>query len=256
MSIPEAVSRRELVIIGAGGFGAVAASIAESMNAASARHNGAAPWEVIGFADGDAAKRGTRHAGHAVLGTVEEVGRNFHGRVLWFFCAIGDNRARAEMAWRAQEFGWKPASLVHPSAILDSTVEIGAGSYIGPAVVISYNSKVGAHVVVDAHASVGHDAVLMDFCEVFSGARVNGNCQVGESALIGCNATLLPGTLVGDRAVVGANSLAGGLVEPDTTIFGVPARIIRRARNPFSARQRVRVAKEGQYGQHDAGEDN
>ncbi len=239
MRVPSAVCKRELVIIGAGGFGAVAACFADDMNAATIHHNGAGSWGVIGYADDDAAKRGTRHAGCAVLGTVEEVDCEFRGRDLWFFCAIGDNRARAEMARRALKLGLKPATLVHPSAIVDSTVEIGAGSLIGPLVVASSNTKIGAHVVIDAHVSIGHDAVLMDFCEVFAGARINGNCQLGEYALVGCNATLLPGTLLGDGAVVGANSLAHGVVEPNTTIFGVPARTIRRGMSLLSAQERA-----------------
>lgn len=251
MSIPH---KRELLIVGAGGFGAIAVWIAETMNGHVTHHNGSGLWDVIGYADCDTAKHGTRHAGHPVHGSIEEVGRAFQRNALWFFCAIGDNRARAEMVQRALKFGWRPATLVHPSAIIHSTAEIGVGSCIAPAVVISYKASVGAHVVVDAHVSIGHNAVLMDFCEVFPGARVNGNCHVGEYALIGCNATLLPGTFVGDRAVVGANSLAHGLVEPDTTIFGVPARVIRRGLNPLSAQERGRVAEETAYGNNDSSE--
>jgi sugar O-acyltransferase (sialic acid O-acetyltransferase NeuD family) len=251
MSVPQ---KCELLIVGAGGFGAIAAWVAESMNAQVTHYNGSGPWDVIGYADCDTSKRGTQHAGHPVHGNIEEVDRAFKGHALWFFCAIGDNRARAEMVQRALKFGWRPATLVHPSAIIEKTAEIGAGSCIAPAVVISCKARVGAHVVVDAHVSVGHNAVLMDFCEVFSGARINGNCQVGEYALIGCNATLLPGTLVGNRAVVGANSVARGWVEPDTTIFGVPARIIRRDVNPLSARERQSVAEETGYGGHDSSE--
>lgn len=236
-SVANIPCQRELLIIGAGGFGAVAASFAEEMNAASL--TGAAPWDVIGYADGDAAKRGSRHVGHPVYGNMDDVGREFQGRELWFFCAIGDNHARARMARRAQKLGWKPATLVHPAAILDSTVHIGAGSCIGPATVISFNTRVGAHVVIDSHVSTGHDVALMDFCEVFSGARINGNCQIGEYAVVGCNATLLPGTIVGDRAVVGANSLAHGLIEPDTTILSVPTRTIRRGIHPLSVQERT-----------------
>lgn len=243
-------SKRELVIIGAGGFGTVAASIADSMNAVAIGGNGAALWDVIGYVDGDAAKGGTRHAERAVLGTIEGVGRNFRGRALWFFCAIGDNEARTKMARYAQSLGWRPATLVHPSAIIDGTAEIGAGSCIAPVVNVSYKAKIGAHVVVDSHVSIGHGAVLMDFCEVFSGARINGNCQVGKYAVVGCNATLLPGTVVGDRAVVGANSLAHGLVEPDATVFGCPARVLRRGLNLLSARERSWVAKETADGDH------
>lgn len=253
MTSASAVRTRELLIIGAGGFGAVAASIADSINAAASHPDGAGPWEVIGYADCDAAKRGTRHAERVVHGTIEQAGRAFQGRPLWFFCAIGDNQARAAMVQRALKFGWTPATLVHPSAILDRTAEIGGGSFIGPLVVVSWKTRIGAHVVVDAHVSIGHNAVLMDFCEVFSGARINGNCQVGEYALVGCNGTLLPGTLVGRGAVIGANSLAHGVVAPDTTSVGVPPRIIRRGMNLFSGPPRTWAAMEANHGEDDSG---
>jgi sugar O-acyltransferase (sialic acid O-acetyltransferase NeuD family) len=239
-------SKRKLVIIGAGGFGAVAASLIDCMNAVPVHPNGTTLWDVIGYVDGDTAKCGTRHAGRPVLGTIEELGRDFRGREPWFFCAIGDNQKRAKMARRAESLSWKAATLVHPSAIVDPTVEIGAGSYIGPAVVISYKTKIGDYVVIDSHVSVGHNAILMDFCEIFSGARINGNCHVDKYALIGCNATLLPGAYVGDRAVVGPNSLAHGWIEADTTIIGVPARMIRRGARPIE--ERAPVAKEATYG--------
>jgi sugar O-acyltransferase (sialic acid O-acetyltransferase NeuD family) len=249
MNIASAVCKRELLIIGAGGFGAVAARVAESMNAAA--HNGVGPWKVVGYADCNPAKHGTRHDGRVVHGTVEEAAQAFEDRALWFFCAIGDNQARARMVQRALKFGWRPAALVHPSAILDPTTEIGGGSFIGPFVVISWNARIGAHVVVDAHVSIGHNAVLMDFCEVFAGARINGNCQLGECAVVGCNGTLLPGTLVGRCAVVGANSLAHGVVAPDTTVVGAPPRIIRRGMNVFSSPPQTWAAMEANHGERD-----
>jgi sugar O-acyltransferase (sialic acid O-acetyltransferase NeuD family) len=226
--------KRELVIVGAGGYGSVAASVADDINTLASKHDQEAPWDVVGYADSDATKIGRRHAGRAVLGTIEEVDRDFHGRDLWFFCAIGDNDARAKIVRLAKGLGWKPATLVHPSAILAGNVEIGAGSYIGPASVVSVDTKIGAHVIIDMHVSIGHDAVLKDFCAVFPGARISGCCCLGEYALVGSNATLLPGTKLGERAVVGASSLAHGSVEPDTTILGVPGRVVHRRRSSLS----------------------
>jgi hypothetical protein len=59
-----------------------------------------------------------------------------------------------------------PATLIHPTAILSSNGEVGAGSYIGyiwPRSVTSVNTKIGAHAIVDTHVSIGHDADLKDF---------------------------------------------------------------------------------------------
>lgn len=228
MSVISAVGTHELVIIGAGGFGAIAASVADEINAIAIAHDRPAPWDVIGYADRDPAKRGTRHAGHPVHGTLDDLIRDFYGRELWFFCAVGENSARAKIVRTAEGSGWKPATLMHPTAIVASNVEIGAGSYIGPVSVTSVNTRIGAHVIVDMHVSIGHDAVLSDFCSVYPGARISGCCRLGECAMVGSNATLLPGAVVGDRAVVGAGSLASGFVEPDTTVLGVPARILCR----------------------------
>jgi sugar O-acyltransferase (sialic acid O-acetyltransferase NeuD family) len=227
-SVPGAACQRELVIIGAGGFGAIAASVAGDINATGIANDRPAPWNIIGYADGDVAKRGTRHVGYPVHGTLEDVDRDFPRRELWFFCAIGENNVRANVARVAERLGWRPATLVHPTAILSNNVEVGAGSYIGPLSVTSVNAKIGAHAIVDMHVSIGHDAVLRDFCAVYPGARISGCCRVGEYVLVGSNATLLPGTVVGDGAVVGAGSLAGGSIEPGITVLGVPARMIYR----------------------------
>jgi sugar O-acyltransferase (sialic acid O-acetyltransferase NeuD family) len=230
-SVLNSISARELVIVGAGGFGAVAASVADDINAAAIERDCAAPWDVIGYADLDTTKRGALRGGRTVRGTLEEVGRDFHDRELWFLCAIGDNRARAKMVRLAEEFGWKAATLVHPTALVDSTVKVGPGSFIGPLSTISVNAEIGSHVVIDTHVSVGHDAVIKDYCAVSPGARITGYCCLEESVFIGCNAALFPGTHVGERAVVGASSLACRSVEADTTVLGVPARTIYRRRN-------------------------
>lgn len=228
MSFNNGEVKRELVIIGAGGFGAIAACVADDINAALKQSDDQAKWNLIGYADGDPAKRGTNHAGRTVHGTIEEVGLNLRGHEVWFFCAIGNNGARATMAKVAEELGWKPATLVHPSAIVARSAEIAAGTYVGPGTVISSNARIGAHVILDMQVSVGHDAVISDFCSVFPGARITGCCRLEEYVLVGANAALLPGTVVGDRAVVGACSLAHGHVPADTTILGVPARIIQK----------------------------
>jgi sugar O-acyltransferase (sialic acid O-acetyltransferase NeuD family) len=217
---------RKLVIVGAGGFGAIAASTVDDINATTRFR-----WDLIGYADSDAAKRATQVSGRIVHGTMEDVDREFCGHELWFFCAIGDNTARDNMVRLAEKLGWQPATLIHPTAVLARPVEIGRGSYIGPAAVVSVNAKLGAYSFIDMHASVGHDAVIQDFCAVFPGARVTGCCRVGKSAVIGSNATLLPGTIVGDRAVVGAASLGHGSIASDTTVLGVPAQVIHRRTN-------------------------
>ena len=62
--------------------------------------------------------------------------------------------------------------LIHPSAIvdaraqLDSTVEVGAYSIIGPDVSIGARTKVGPHVVIDGHTTIGADNTFFQFSSI------------------------------------------------------------------------------------------
>ena len=218
---------RKLIIIGAGGFGAEAAWVAREMTSVSSRAGSLVTgWSLVGFADSDERKRRTLHAGYPVHGTIEQAAEALAGE-LWFFCAIGDNSTRRHLATAAHSLGWKPATLVHPAALIADTASLLAGTYVGPGSVVSNNARIGEHAIVNMHVSVGHDVVVGDYCQLSPGSRISGFCHIEDLAFLGSNAVLMPGTQVGRGAVVGASSMAHGRIEADTTVCGVPARIVR-----------------------------
>ncbi len=220
----------DLIIIGAGGFGAEAAWVARDMTSIPARAGShISDWNFVGFADSDDQKCQTLHAGYPVHGTIEQAADVFPGRELWFFCAIGDNAARQRLASAAELLGWKPATVIHPSALVADTASVLAGTYVGPGSIVSNNARIGEHVIINMHVSVGHDVVVGDYCQLSPGSRISGFCHMEDLAFLGSNAVLMPGTQVGRGAVVGACSLARGQIEPHTTVCGVPARIVRVA---------------------------
>ena len=55
---------------------------------------------------------------------------------------------------------------------------------------------------------------------------------IGDHVWIGSNATILPGVTIGDWAVVAAGAVVTKDVEPYTVIGGVPAKVIKRVRDP------------------------
>ena len=220
---------RNLIIIGAGGFGAEAAWVVREINAAHTEESPACGWNFVGFADSDESKRQTLHARYPVHGTIGQAAEVFTGCEVWFFCAVGNNDARQRLVAQAGSLGWKAAVLVHPSALIADTASVLAGSYVGPGSIVSNNAKVGRHVIVNMHVSVGHDVVVGDYCQLSPGSRISGFCRIEDLASLGSNAVLMPGTQVGRGALVGACSLAHGEVAAGTTVCGVPARIIRAA---------------------------
>lgn len=218
------MSSRKLLIIGAGGLGAEYAWVGEEINRVasySGRRDGL--WEILGFVDDDARKRGQSVRGHFVHGTLEEAASKFSASDIGFVISIGTNHIRERIASEVEKLGWTPEVLVHPSAVVADNAEIGAGSYLAPGVVICPGSRVGRYSIINTHASVGHDSILEDYVQVCPGARVSGGCRIAKGAFIGSNACLGPKTTVCERAVVGANSFVLRRVEPEAIVLGCPA---------------------------------
>jgi len=59
-----------------------------------------------------------------------------------------------------------PTALVDPQATLDSSVEIGAYSIIGPQVSIAAGTRVGPHVVIYGHTTIGKDNTFFQFSSI------------------------------------------------------------------------------------------
>ncbi|MBV8666183.1 MAG: acyl-ACP--UDP-N-acetylglucosamine O-acyltransferase [Burkholderiaceae bacterium] len=56
-----------------------------------------------------------------------------------------------------------PTAIVDPKAQLDSTVEVGAYSIIGPDVRIGARTRIGPHAVVQGHTTIGSDNTIFQF---------------------------------------------------------------------------------------------
>jgi UDP-N-acetylglucosamine acyltransferase len=59
-----------------------------------------------------------------------------------------------------------PSAIVDPKAQLDSSVEVGAYSIIGPNVRIDAGTVVGPHVVIDGHTTIGRDNKFFQFSSI------------------------------------------------------------------------------------------
>ncbi|MGH8806660.1 MAG: acyl-ACP--UDP-N-acetylglucosamine O-acyltransferase [Noviherbaspirillum sp.] len=59
-----------------------------------------------------------------------------------------------------------PTAIVNPGAELDSSVEVGAYSVIGPNVRIGVRTKIGPHVVIEGHTTIGCDNTFFQFSSI------------------------------------------------------------------------------------------
>ena len=205
-----------MVVLGAGGHGKVVVATLR-----------AAGRTVSAVYDDSEERWGTEVLGVPVRGPLEAASGDGVEAAL---IGVGDNRARRSIAGRL-ELPW--ATVVHPAASVAEAVELGAGTVVFAGAVIQPDTVLGRHGIVNTGASVDHDCRLGDFVHVAPGARLAGGVTVGDGAFLGIGSVAVPGLEIGAWALVGAGSAAVRPVPEGATVLGVPARVVRRTKEPL-----------------------
>ena len=208
-----------LLIIGASGH-------AQALLAMLARHGG---FDPLGLIDSYQDVGRLAH-GLPILGSESDVPHLCvkHG-VNHLLVAIGDGYQRQAMTQRLGEQipGVVFPSLVDPTAVVASDVEIGAGvvvmaqAHVGPGCVLQEGA------LVNTQASLDHDGQLGAFASLAPGVVAGGGVRVGEGSFIGLGSRIIHRVQVGSQTVVGAGSLLLKDLPSEVLAYGSPARVVR-----------------------------
>ena len=126
------------------------------------------------------------------------------GSEIHFNIGVADVQIKQRVNQCCLELGWKPFTVVHPSAIVSPSAQLGVGVFVGPLAIVSTNAVVGEHCIVHLHSSIGHDASIGAYCSILPGARISGSVHIGDRVLIGSNAFVNAGVRIGDDCQVDA----------------------------------------------------
>jgi acetyltransferase EpsM len=201
----------KIALIGGGGHAMVVGEAAVAQG-----------YEVVGFYDDDPKAGVVMLAPY--LGNFHEIERlGDVPRII----AVGDIGARRELIERV---GGPFATVVHPSAIVSPSAELGGGVFVGPLAVLHARARVGDHTILNTASIVEHDCALGTNVHVAPTAALGGGVRVGPDTLFGLGAKALPGARVGARCVVGVGCVVVSAVGDDRTVVGVPARESRARR--------------------------
>jgi len=139
-----------------------------------------------------------------------------------------ERRAAAHATGKAA--GLRFRTVVHPSAVVDGSAELGAGSQILAGSLVGVAARIGADVIVNSGAIVEHDCVVGAHSHVAPGAVLAGDVAVGESTHIGLGSRVIQGVTIGSACVIGAGAVVLHDIPDGTTAVGVPARILSTER--------------------------
>ncbi|MFT3828380.1 MAG: acetyltransferase [Opitutaceae bacterium] len=208
---------KQLVIIGAGGFGREVLDWARESEAHGRE------WRVKGFLDDNpGALEG--HAGDVpLLGPITTYQPN-PDEV--FVCALGNVSAKRRCVVTLRARGAVFVRVVHRSAVVSPRATLGVGVILCPGSIVTAEARVGDFVGVNLHSTIAHDAVVGDWCQLHCHVDITGGVVLGEGVLVGSHASIQPGVRVGAGAIVGMGAVVTRDVPAGATVYGPPARIL------------------------------
>ena len=211
---------KDLIIIGAGGFGREVAWLVERINEKEP------VWNILGFIDDNKDIQGSFINSYKVLGTMDAIASFPEA---YYLCAVGGSRVRRKVIEKAKNTlnNIKFATVIDPSVIYSNSVEIGEGTIICAGNILTVNITIGNHVIINLDCTVGHDSILGDYDTLYPSVNVSGMSHIGQCTEIGTGAQLIQGMAVGSNSIVGAGSVVVREIPDNCTAVGCPAKPIK-----------------------------
>ena len=208
---------KQLVIIGAGGFGR------EVLDWARQAEGNGRDWGVAGFLDDNPRALEWHVIDVPVLGPI---GTHEPAAGEVFVCALGSVAAKRRCVTAIRGRGGVFIRLIHRTAVVSAAASLGEGVILCPGSIVTAGARLGDFVTVNLHSTVAHDAVVGDWSQLHCHVDITGGVPLGEGGLAGSHASVLPGVRVGAGAVIGAGAVVMRDVPAGATVYGAPARVL------------------------------
>ena len=209
---------KEIVIIGAGGFGREVACMIRQINAERPT------WDLIGFYDDNPELLGTSNPYGTVLGNVGSL--NAVDRQLSVVVAIGAPTAISDIVGRIDNPLIEFPNIIAPSVIfLDKdSVTLGKGNIIGTNCTVSCNVSIGDFNIFNGYTFVGHDVSVGSCNVIMPSCNVSGGVRMGERNFMGLKSAVLQYISIGNDTRIGAGSVVMRNTKDGLLYLGNPAK--------------------------------
>lgn len=197
---------KTIVIIGASGHGKVVADIAKLTG-----------YEKIIFLDDG---RTGKVSGYEIAGDTSLIDSYDTD----FFVAIGSGPVRKRIFNKLEEKGKNIPTLIHPSAVIAESANIGYGSVVTAGTIINPDVRIGKGCIVNTGSSVDHDCIIGEFNHIAVGSHIAGSVVTGECVWVGAGATVINNINVCNNVLVGAGAVVVKDIKEEGTYIGVPAK--------------------------------
>lgn len=208
---------KDLVIIGASGFGREVANIVEAIN------DNKPTWNLLGLIDDNLT--GETIEGFKIIANVNDL--ISYKNKPHIAIAIADYKTRKRLVKKFEEHAFNFATLIDPSARIGKKIEIGEGTIICMDTHFTTNIKIGKHCIINNSCGIGHDTQLSDFVSIMSNTVIGGDVYIGEGCYFGLSCSVINLINISECCKFGSGAIVVSDIPPHSLAVGVPAKVIK-----------------------------
>lgn len=215
---------KKIIIFGAGGNSRDVIDTINDIN------DNKRSYKIIGILDDDKSLFGKEIFGVKVLGPIKEASNYsdcYFNNGIYSVVKFFSNK---EVIERAGVDDSRFETIIHPTASISRTAQIGPGCFLSRSVVLTSGVKLGRHVVVHPGVTVSHDSEIGDFTFIANSSAIGGYIKIGQSCFIGANSTIRERVSIGDHCIIGMGSVILKDIPKNGIYVGNPARLLRKTK--------------------------
>lgn len=203
---------KEVIIIGSGGHGAELDDYIDYNNSIQ----GSEELKIIGYLDDNPDNYSKYLFSAPLIGGVKdhEVRKD-----IYYIIGIANLKYRQKFVDQYLKSGAKFLTLIHASAYISRSSEIGVGAIIGPNVNLGPNAQIGDFTFVNSRSSIGHDTIVGKHNFISPNVCFSGFTKVGDSNLFGINSATLPEIKIGNNNKIMAGMVLDRDIGDETVVF-------------------------------------
>lgn len=216
---------KDIVIIGAGGFGREVQWLIERINEEQNKKTGENVWNVLGYID-DGVKVGTEINDYKVLGGVSYLEQRENP--LAVTCAIGASQTRKKVIEKIRnKRNLYFPNLIDPSVQMSKRIGWGEGNIVCAGSILTVNIEIGDFCIINLDCTLGHDDILDSFVTVYPSVNISGGVEVGCCSELGTGTQIIQGKKIGMNTIIGAGSVVVTDITDGCTAVGIPCKPIK-----------------------------
>lgn len=214
---------KDIVIVGAGGFGREVKTIIDAVN------KGKKTYNFLGFYD-DGIEKGTQVNQYPVLGKLSDL--NALQQETAVVLGIGNPIVKSNIIASLTNTFLDFPTLIHPNVVIsEDEVAIGKGTVICAGSILTCNIRIGEFVTLNLMCSVGHDTTIGNYASFMPAVNISGEVHIAEKVYVGTGAKIINQLSIGSGTIVGAGAVVSKELPAHCTAVGIPAKPIKFHKN-------------------------